>query len=147
MLFRCIQLDSNWTVRLMVILIYFSVHIRRLYPIIIKGKRMIHIIIIVSNIPTKIMCDWNVFIWLQIAHVIREIRRFQETPYKIDLIPKVSNYLLDSTLLLKEDDLYRKSLEIEPRTSRLSSAALIGLPPSIGQTSLKRDNWVGYESA
>ncbi|XP_043277433.1 ras-specific guanine nucleotide-releasing factor 2-like isoform X2 [Venturia canescens] len=75
-----------------------------------------------------------------IAHVIREIRHFQQTPYKIDLIPKVSNYLLDPTLLLEEDDLYRMSLEIEPRTSRLSSSTLIGLPPSIGQAALKRDN-------
>ena len=65
--------------------------------------------------------------------MIREIRHFQQTPYKIELITKVTNYLLDPTLLLDEDDLYRMSLEIEPRTSRLSSAALIGLPPNIGQ--------------
>ncbi|XP_031780546.1 ras-specific guanine nucleotide-releasing factor 2 isoform X5 [Nasonia vitripennis] len=74
-----------------------------------------------------------------IAHVIREIRHFQQTPYKIELITKVTNYLLDSSLLLEEEDLYRMSLEIEPRTSRLSSAALIGIPPNIG-ASLKRDN-------
>ncbi|KAK0071451.1 hypothetical protein PV326_001223, partial [Microctonus aethiopoides] len=66
-----------------------------------------------------------------IAHVIREIRHFQQTPYKIEHIKKVTNYLLDAALLLDEDDLYRMSLEIEPRTSRLSSAALIGIPPSI----------------
>ncbi|XP_024946979.1 ras-specific guanine nucleotide-releasing factor 2 isoform X3 [Cephus cinctus] len=73
-----------------------------------------------------------------IAHVIREIRHFQQTPYKIELITKVTNYLLDTTLLLEEEDMYRMSLEIEPRTSRLSNAALIGLPPSIGSpTTLK----------
>ncbi|XP_049766096.1 ras-specific guanine nucleotide-releasing factor 2-like [Schistocerca cancellata] len=65
-----------------------------------------------------------------IAHVIREIRHFQQTPYKIELITKVTNYLLDPSLLLDDDELYRMSLEIEPRTSRLSSAALAQLPLS-----------------
>lgn len=60
--------------------------------------------------------------------MIREIRHFQQTPYKIELITKVTNYLLDTTLLVEEDDLYRMSLEIEPRTSRLSTTTLIGLP-------------------
>ncbi|XP_034943189.1 ras-specific guanine nucleotide-releasing factor 2-like [Chelonus insularis] len=75
-----------------------------------------------------------------IAHVIREIRHFQQTPFKIQPIKKVINYLLDTSLLLDEDDLYRMSLEIEPRTSRLSSVALINIPPTVGQTSLKKDN-------
>ncbi|XP_076681814.1 ras-specific guanine nucleotide-releasing factor 2 isoform X2 [Andrena cerasifolii] len=69
-----------------------------------------------------------------IAHVIREIRHFQQTPYKIDLITKVTNYLLDPSMLLNEADLYRMSLEIEPRTSRLSSSTVINLPPSASNT-------------
>ncbi|XP_066581022.1 ras-specific guanine nucleotide-releasing factor 2-like [Prorops nasuta] len=72
-----------------------------------------------------------------IAHVIREIRHFQQTPYKIELIRKVTNYLLDTSLHLNEKDLYRLSLEIEPRTSRLSSSGLVGLPSTISQTSIK----------
>ncbi|XP_060829165.1 ras-specific guanine nucleotide-releasing factor 2-like isoform X5 [Bombus pascuorum] len=72
-----------------------------------------------------------------IAHVIREIRHFQQTPYKIELITKVTNYLLDPSLMLNEKDLYRMSLEIEPRTSRLSSSTLINLPPSVSHTSTK----------
>ncbi|XP_026480940.1 ras-specific guanine nucleotide-releasing factor 2-like [Ctenocephalides felis] len=56
-----------------------------------------------------------------IAHVIREIRHFQQTPYKIENIPKVTNYLLDASLLLDDDELYRLSLQIEPRTSRLGT--------------------------
>ncbi|XP_055608643.1 ras-specific guanine nucleotide-releasing factor 2-like isoform X4 [Uranotaenia lowii] len=56
-----------------------------------------------------------------IAHVIREIRHFQQTPYKIDHIPKVTSYLLDTSLLLDDDELYCKSLQIEPRSSRLSA--------------------------
>ncbi|XP_054009578.1 ras-specific guanine nucleotide-releasing factor 2-like isoform X2 [Hylaeus anthracinus] len=72
-----------------------------------------------------------------IAHVIREIRHFQQTPYKIELITKVSNYLLDPSLLLNEKDLYRMSLEIEPRTSRLSSSTLINLPSSVSNTPTK----------
>ncbi|XP_031336878.1 ras-specific guanine nucleotide-releasing factor 2-like isoform X2 [Photinus pyralis] len=63
-----------------------------------------------------------------IAHVIREIRHFQQTPYKIDLIVKVANYLLDTSLLMDEEELYGLSLEIEPRTSRLGSATLGQLP-------------------
>ncbi|XP_017883242.1 ras-specific guanine nucleotide-releasing factor 2-like isoform X2 [Ceratina calcarata] len=63
-----------------------------------------------------------------VAHVIREIRHFQQTPYKIELMTKVTNYLLDPSLLLSEKDLYRMSLEIEPRASRLSSSTLINLP-------------------
>ncbi|XP_033228809.1 ras-specific guanine nucleotide-releasing factor 2-like [Belonocnema kinseyi] len=65
-----------------------------------------------------------------IAHVIREIRHFQQTPYKIELISKVTNYLLDPSLLLDDDEMYRISLEIEPRTSRLSNAGSIGIPLS-----------------
>ncbi|XP_011638409.1 ras-specific guanine nucleotide-releasing factor 2-like isoform X3 [Pogonomyrmex barbatus] len=72
-----------------------------------------------------------------ISHVIREIRHFQQTPYKIELVTKVTNYLLDTSLLLNEKDLYRMSLELEPRTSRLSSSALIDLPPSVSNVSTK----------
>lgn len=57
----------------------------------------------------------------QIAHVIREIRHFQQTPYKIDHISKVTAYLLDTSLLLDDDEMYHKSLRIEPRSSRLSA--------------------------
>lgn len=57
----------------------------------------------------------------QVGNVIREIRHFQQTPYKIEHVPKVTAYLLDTSLLLDDDELYRKSLEIEPRPSRLSA--------------------------
>ncbi|XP_037082628.1 ras-specific guanine nucleotide-releasing factor 2-like [Pollicipes pollicipes] len=57
-----------------------------------------------------------------IAHVIRENRRFQQTPYKIEYNAKVSAYLLDTSACgLSNDDLYEMSLSIEPRTSRISS--------------------------
>ena len=58
----------------------------------------------------------------QIAHVIREVRNFQQVPYKIEHIPKVTNYLQDPSLVLDEDEMYRLSLDIEPRASRLSAA-------------------------
>lgn len=54
--------------------------------------------------------------------MVREIRQFQQTPYKIDRIQKVLNYLLDTTRLLDDEDLYQRSLVVEPRTSRLSSS-------------------------
>lgn len=77
------------------------------------------------------------YLSFQISHVIREIRHFQQTPYKIELVTKVTNYLLDTSLLLNEKDLYRISLDLEPRTSRLSSSTLIDLPPSVSHVSTK----------
>lgn len=59
---------------------------------------------------------------LQIAHVIREVRNFQQVPYKIEHVSKVTNYLQDPLLVLDEEEMYRLSLEIEPRASRLSAA-------------------------
>ncbi|KAI2806402.1 Ras protein-specific guanine nucleotide-releasing factor [Blomia tropicalis] len=56
-----------------------------------------------------------------IAHVIREIRHFQQTPYKIELNSRVTNYLLDTSRHLQDEILYQKSLCLEPRLSRLST--------------------------
>ncbi|XP_059825379.1 ras-specific guanine nucleotide-releasing factor 2-like isoform X2 [Hypanus sabinus] len=50
-----------------------------------------------------------------ISHIIREIRQFQQTPYRIDHQPKVLQYLLDKTIIMDEDTLYELSLKIEPR--------------------------------
>ncbi|XP_060762962.1 ras-specific guanine nucleotide-releasing factor 2 [Neoarius graeffei] len=50
-----------------------------------------------------------------ISHIIREIRQFQQTPYRIEHQPKVSQYLLDKALIMDEDTLYDLSLKIEPR--------------------------------
>uniref|UniRef100_A0A8C4I9I7 Ras-specific guanine nucleotide-releasing factor 1 n=1 Tax=Dicentrarchus labrax TaxID=13489 RepID=A0A8C4I9I7_DICLA len=52
-----------------------------------------------------------------ISHIIREIRQFQQTAYKIDYQPKVAKYLLDSSSALDEESLYEASLRIEPKTS------------------------------
>ncbi|XP_070207227.1 ras-specific guanine nucleotide-releasing factor 2-like [Littorina saxatilis] len=57
-----------------------------------------------------------------ISHVIREIRLFQQTSYKIEHHPRVTNYLLDPTRLYDEEQTYKASLEIEPKLSRLSMA-------------------------
>ncbi|KAM6149114.1 LOW QUALITY PROTEIN: ras-specific guanine nucleotide-releasing factor 2 [Erethizon dorsatum] len=50
-----------------------------------------------------------------ISHIIREIRQFQQTSYRIDHQPKVTQYLLDKALIIDEDTLYELSLKIEPR--------------------------------
>ncbi|XP_070268365.1 ras-specific guanine nucleotide-releasing factor 2 isoform X2 [Myotis yumanensis] len=50
-----------------------------------------------------------------ISHIVREIRQFQQTSYRIDHQPKVTQYLLDKTLIIDEDTLYELSLKIEPR--------------------------------
>ncbi|KAM8778287.1 ras-specific guanine nucleotide-releasing factor 2 isoform 5-T5 [Rhynchonycteris naso] len=50
-----------------------------------------------------------------ISHIIREIRQFQQTAYRIDHQPKVTQYLLDKALIIDEDTLYDLSLKIEPR--------------------------------
>uniref|UniRef100_A0A8C7XMV8 Ras protein specific guanine nucleotide releasing factor 1 n=1 Tax=Oryzias sinensis TaxID=183150 RepID=A0A8C7XMV8_9TELE len=50
-----------------------------------------------------------------ISHIIREIRQFQQTAYKIDLQPKVAQYLLDKSSALDEESMYKASLRIEPK--------------------------------
>ncbi|XP_025891806.1 ras-specific guanine nucleotide-releasing factor 2 [Nothoprocta perdicaria] len=50
-----------------------------------------------------------------ISHIIREIRQFQQTSYRIEYQQKVTHYLLDKTLIIDEDTLYELSLKIEPR--------------------------------
>ncbi|KAL8608829.1 hypothetical protein ACOMHN_034774 [Nucella lapillus] len=57
-----------------------------------------------------------------ISHVIREIRLFQQTSYKIEHHPRVTSYLLDPSRLYDEEQTYKASLEIEPKQSRLSMA-------------------------
>uniref|UniRef100_A0A6G1S649 Ras-specific guanine nucleotide-releasing factor 1 n=1 Tax=Aceria tosichella TaxID=561515 RepID=A0A6G1S649_9ACAR len=50
-----------------------------------------------------------------IAHVIREIQHLQNGVYKMDLNPRVANYLLDASRHLQDDEMYRCSLAIEHR--------------------------------
>ncbi|XP_039629035.1 ras-specific guanine nucleotide-releasing factor 1 [Polypterus senegalus] len=50
-----------------------------------------------------------------ISHIIREIRQFQQTAYKIDHQPKTTLYLLDASTVLDEESLYEASLRIEPK--------------------------------
>ncbi|KAM5298957.1 ras-specific guanine nucleotide-releasing factor 2 isoform 2-T2 [Ctenodactylus gundi] len=50
-----------------------------------------------------------------ISHIIREIRQFQQTAFRIDHQPKVTQYLLDKALIIDEETLYELSLKIEPR--------------------------------
>ncbi|NWH41324.1 RGRF1 factor, partial [Chloropsis hardwickii] len=50
-----------------------------------------------------------------ISHIIREIRQFQQTAYKIEHQPKVTQYLLDQSCVMDEESLYEASLRIEPK--------------------------------
>ncbi|KAF4072107.1 hypothetical protein AMELA_G00270520 [Ameiurus melas] len=50
-----------------------------------------------------------------ISHIIREIRQFQQTSYKIDHQTKAAQYLLDSSNVLDEESMYEASLRIEPK--------------------------------
>ncbi|NXK40780.1 RGRF1 factor, partial [Piprites chloris] len=50
-----------------------------------------------------------------ISHIIREIRQFQQTSYKIEHQPKVTQYLLDQSFVMDEETLYEASLRIEPK--------------------------------
>ncbi|TUH89299.1 Ras-specific guanine nucleotide-releasing factor 1 [Bagarius yarrelli] len=52
-----------------------------------------------------------------ISHIIREIRQFQQTAYKIDHQPKAAQYLLDSSNVMDEESMYEASLKIEPKVS------------------------------
>uniref|UniRef100_A0A2K6N2B0 Ras protein specific guanine nucleotide releasing factor 2 n=1 Tax=Rhinopithecus bieti TaxID=61621 RepID=A0A2K6N2B0_RHIBE len=47
--------------------------------------------------------------------IFLKIRQFQQTSYRIDHQPKVTQYLLDKDLIIDEDTLYELSLKIEPR--------------------------------
>lgn len=71
----------------------------------------------IAQYKTGFSCFHSCF---QIAHVIREIRHFQQTPYKIEYNARVASYLLDPSLLLSDDNLYRLSLDLEPRRSTLT---------------------------
>uniref|UniRef100_A0ABM5EYQ8 Ras-specific guanine nucleotide-releasing factor 1 isoform X1 n=2 Tax=Pogona vitticeps TaxID=103695 RepID=A0ABM5EYQ8_9SAUR len=50
-----------------------------------------------------------------ISHIIREIRQFQQTAYKIEHQAKVTQYLLDQSFVMDEESLYEASLKIEPK--------------------------------
>ncbi|ELK36006.1 Ras-specific guanine nucleotide-releasing factor 2 [Myotis davidii] len=50
-----------------------------------------------------------------ISHIIREIRQFQQTAYKIEHQAKVTQYLLDRSFVMDEESLYEASLRIEPK--------------------------------
>ncbi|XP_077173804.1 ras-specific guanine nucleotide-releasing factor 1 isoform X2 [Paroedura picta] len=50
-----------------------------------------------------------------ISHIIREIRQFQQTAYKIEHQPKVTQYLLDQSFVMDEEGLYEASLQMEPK--------------------------------
>ncbi|OXB62815.1 hypothetical protein ASZ78_008033 [Callipepla squamata] len=50
-----------------------------------------------------------------ISHIIREIRQFQQTSYKIEHQPKVTQYLLDQSGVMDEEALYGASLRMEPK--------------------------------
>ncbi|XP_015667417.1 ras-specific guanine nucleotide-releasing factor 1 [Protobothrops mucrosquamatus] len=50
-----------------------------------------------------------------ISHIIREIRQFQQTAYKIEHQAKVTEYLLDQSFVMDEEGLYDASLKIEPK--------------------------------
>ncbi|XP_023816152.1 ras-specific guanine nucleotide-releasing factor 2 isoform X4 [Oryzias latipes] len=50
-----------------------------------------------------------------ISHIIREIRQFQQAPYRIEHQPKVTQFLLDKAAVMDEDALYEVSLKLEPR--------------------------------
>ncbi|XP_043516819.1 ras-specific guanine nucleotide-releasing factor 1-like isoform X3 [Frieseomelitta varia] len=73
-----------------------------------------------------------------IAHVIQEIRQFQQGSYNIEPIARIMNYLLDPSLQIDDDNLYRMSLEIEPRSSKLNSSSLLHLTSSVDHKSKKQ---------
>ena len=60
------------------------------------------------------------------------MRMFQQMPYKIESSEKVRRWLLDPGIRLCDDELYHRSLTIEPRTSRLSVSYPVHVGPLIG---------------
>jgi len=56
-----------------------------------------------------------------IANVIQEIRTYQQTPYKVKQIDKIITYLLANDCVHSDEELYRLSLQLEPRRRGSSS--------------------------
>jgi son of sevenless-like protein len=50
----------------------------------------------------------------KVAYVIREIQQYQQTPYCLMAVPEIQSLLL-SPDEVTDDDLYKLSLELEPR--------------------------------
>lgn len=59
-----------------------------------------------------------------IAHVIQEIRHFQQTPYSIAPNGVVISYLTDVSLIMDDDEMYALSLELEPRQSTRPTSSI-----------------------
>lgn len=55
-----------------------------------------------------------------ISHVIGEIQQFQQQIYRIQHKPEVTDYLLDTSTLLTDDQSYAASLSIEPKAIKSS---------------------------
>lgn len=53
-----------------------------------------------------------------LANVIRDLQQYQKTPYSLEKVPFIQEYLLSRSTIFNEDVLYNKSLEREPRVSR-----------------------------
>lgn len=73
------------------------------------------------NFPTNTPGMLNFSKMRMIAHVIREIQQLQNGSYKIELNQRVSNYLLDNSRHMQEEEMYHCSLLIEPRIVANSS--------------------------
>ncbi|XP_071844358.1 ras-specific guanine nucleotide-releasing factor 2-like [Apostichopus japonicus] len=59
-----------------------------------------------------------------IAHVIQEVRHFQQTPYSIAPNGVVISYLTDVSLIMDDDEMYALSLELEPRQSTRPTSSI-----------------------
>ena len=52
----------------------------------------------------------------QISNVIREIQEYQQQSYSVQYNPSVCAYLLNRNRLLSDEQTYKQSLTIEPRS-------------------------------
>lgn len=51
----------------------------------------------------------------QIANVIREIQQYQQSPYYFQAVPQIQNWIKNIQPIENENQLYKMSLEREPR--------------------------------
>lgn len=55
------------------------------------------------------------------AEVIQEVQRYQQTPYNLEVVPIIRDYLLDMPSgIMTDSEAYNRSLVLQPKTKKIS---------------------------
>jgi len=57
-----------------------------------------------------------------VAEVIQEVQRYQQTPYNLEVVPIIRDFLLEmSSGVWSDEECYRKSLILQPKSKKKES--------------------------